>query len=332
LRLNVKNSGYIFKIFLCLLLIIEKGSAASQEVMHCQSVVKQEYLNPAYNSFKDYISVNLLARTQWVGVGYHPEVYGANFYMPLRLSRLGVGFTLLSEEIGLRNVNSFNVSLTHNIRVSMRSYLSFGYGVGAELSSYDREKIIAKNDNYLNYDIDWTTASPSVKLGIFYADPHIFAGLSSNMVIGSDNNEDWYLPGFDFVCGAMYRLSKTVFFRPDLIIKYYRNEQIVVTESEPVNSYVPPVYDLSVSFLLDERVWLSTSHRFNLAHTFSVDFLVASNLQLGYSFELGIGEGLNHFNSHTISLSYKINSGKALGGFQKEVRYDYGNRFKYLYR
>jgi type IX secretion system PorP/SprF family membrane protein len=300
--------------------------------MHCQSVVKQEYLNPAYNSFKDYTSVNILARNQWGGVDNHPRLYGANFYMPIHLSRLGVGLTLLKEEIGLRNICSLSASLAHNLRISMQSYLSFGYGIGAELTSYDRDRIVAMNDNYLNYDIDWTTFGPSFKLGVFYADPHIFAGLSSNTVTGRSNDKNWYLPGLDFVCGAMYRLSRSVFFRPDLIIKYYRNEKVVVTESVPADSYVPPVFDLSVSFLLDERVWLSTSHRFNLAHTFSVDFLIASDFQLGYSFELGIGEGLNQFNSHAISLSYKINSGKALGGFQKRGRYIHGDKFKYLYR
>ena len=328
----MKNRNHIIRIVLVVVIFSMGNNVYSQEFMHCQSVVKQEYLNPAYNSFKDYTSINLFTRNQWGGVANHPRLYGANFFMPLRVSRLGVGLTLIKEEIGLRNINSFSTILTHNLRVSMKSYLSFGYGLGGELTSYDRDRIIAMNDEYINYDIDWTMFNPAIKLGLFYADPNFFVGVSSNTVLGRDNDESWYLPGFDFVLGAMCRLNRSVFFRPDLIVKYYRNEQVSVVESVSSNSYVPPVFDLSVSFLLDERLWLSTSHRFNLAHTFSVDFLISSNFQMGYSFEMGIGDGLNQFDSHAITLSYKIRKGKALGGFQKEVRYNSENLFKYLYR
>lgn len=313
-------------MFLCV------GEVCAQESMHSQSVVKQEYLNPAYNSFKDYSSVNFLSRNQWSGVGSSPKLYGANCYVPLQISRMGVGLTLLKEEIGLRDITMINASFTNNIRIKERSFLSFGYGLGMNFTAYDQDRIIAMDNSYLGSDIDWTSFDPAIKLGLFYTDPHIFAGVSCNTVIGGVSGDRWYLPGFDFVAGSMHRLSPSVFFRPDLVVKYYRSEQYNVTETVVNKDYVPPVCDLSVSFLLYERVWLSTSRRFNLAHTFSLDVLVTANLQVGYSFELGIGDGLNQFNSNGISFSYRINKGNALGGFQKEVRYNYGGQFKYLYR
>lgn len=315
------------------LFLFEIGLASAQdEVMHSQSVVKQEYLNPAYSSFKDYVSVNLLSRTQWVGVTENPRVYGANVYVPLQLSRMGVGLTVLNEDIGLRNVSSVNVSLAHNIRVGLRSYLSFGYGVGAELTAYDRDQIIAKNEEYLLYNIDWSIFNPAIKLGLFYTDPHFFIGMSSNSVLGKADDKNWYLPGIDFVCGAMYQINQSLFFRPDLIVKYYRNEQITVQGTNRYKTYVPPVLDLSLSFLLDDRLWLSTSHRLNQAQTFSADILIARSLQLGYSFELGLGAGINQFNTHAISLSFRIGNGFSLQGFQREVRYNMGAITNYLYR
>lgn len=302
----------------------------SQEVMHTQSVVKQEYLNPAYNSFKDYISVGVLTRTQWVDVNYHPSVYGLNAYLPIRLSQLGVGLTVMSEEIGLRNIRSVNFNLTHNVELTRNSFLSFGYGLGFESVSYDKGRIITQNDDYLK-DIDWNSTHPAFKLGIFYTNPHFFAGLSSNSVLGSNGNNR-YLPGFDFVAGVMYKLSPSVFFRPDIIVKYYRSEQIEVTETGSSESYIPPVFDFSVNFLFFDRFWLGTSHRFNRVQTFSTDIRITPNFQLGYSFEKGIGNGVNRFNAHCFVLSFKFDPKHSFGGLQKATRHNKASYLDYLYR
>lgn len=327
----INNNTSLKIVFVCIIICIGSNSYC-QEFMHSQSVVKQEYLNPAYNSFKNYISVNLFSRNQWDGVEEHPRILGANFFMPIHVGQLGVGLTLLKEDIGLRSVSSFCACLTHNLKISRDNYLSLGYGVGGELTSYNQDKIIAQSDDYLNYDIKWKSFHPAIKLGVFYTNPYLFAGLSSNTVIGKDKSQKWSLPGFDFIGGVMYDISESVFFMPDLVIKYYRCEKIDVGEPGVSSSYVPPVFDLSARFLIRDRVWLSTSHRFNHAHTFSVDFWASSNLLLGYSFELGIGDGLNQFNSNTISIAYKIDCPKIMRGFQRGFWYHRESPFKNLYR
>ncbi|MFV0291055.1 MAG: PorP/SprF family type IX secretion system membrane protein [Mangrovibacterium sp.] len=315
-----------------LFLLMFAGAAQAQEAIHSQSVMKQEYLNPAYNSFKDYVSISFFTRNQWAGVGSSPKIYAANCYLPLQVSRMGIGLTVMQEDIGLRSISMLNASATNNIQLGSSSFLSFGYGLGLNYTAYDQDEIVALDEAYLNSDIKWTSIEPTLKLGMFYTNPHFFAGVSSNSVFGSVTNDSWYLPGIDVICGSMHRLGRNVFFRPDLIMKYYKSMQVIVNDLVPKESYAPPVFDLSLSFLVVGRLWLSTSHRFDMAQTFSTDFLVFDNLQVGYSFELGIGEGLNQFNSNSISLSYKIGKKSALGGFQKEHRYDYRNQFKYLYR
>ncbi len=276
--------------------------------------------------------MGVVARSQWKGTEGSPKLYGANVYIPIQLSRMGFGLIMMKESIGLRDIILFNASATNNVQLGDRSYLSFGYGLGLNYTSYDLDRIITTDDEYLSSDIRWTSTKGTLKLGLFYTNPHIFTGISSNGSIGSASGESWYLPGFDFVFGSMHRLSPSIFFRPDLIIKYYKTQQVIVTEQVADNSYAPAVYDLSASFLFGGRFWLSTSHRFGLAQTFSLDLNITENLQAGYTFELGLGEGLNQFNSSGVSISYRINKQKSLGGFQKEYRYDYRNQFKYLYR
>jgi len=69
--------------------------------MHTQGILQQEFLNPAYNSFKDYMSFAAYSRSQWgESFEYNPESYVFNFYMPIRKTSLGVGMGLIREDVG----------------------------------------------------------------------------------------------------------------------------------------------------------------------------------------------------------------------------------------
>ena len=124
-------------------------------------------------------------------------------------------------------------------------------------------------------------------------------------------DDSQYLPGFDFSCGAMLRLSPNLKFRPGVIVKYY-NEKVTKSEDGVVihNYRVPAIYDFAANLLVFNKFWVGTSHRLNQAQTFSVDLVIAQNLKMGYTFELGIGEGLNQFNSNGIRLSYSFRNRK----------------------
>ena len=293
-------------------LLISLHSGAQDVSMHTQGILQQEFLNPAYNSFKDYTSMSVYNRMQWDNkFKYAPESYVANIFVPINQTRLGLNAGVIVEDIGLRNTTELKLSLCNNIRININSYLAFGYSVGFLQNNFDRDKIISYPDEDLSFllnQTDLNTIYPTVSLGILYLSRKWFAGISSMTTsLKKDMDNSQYLPGFDFSCGAMFRLSPWLKMRPGFIMKYY-NEKVTKSENGVVNNNyrVPAIYDFATNFLIANRVWLGTSHRLNQAQTFSIDLLVGKSFKVGYTFEYGIGDGLNQFNSNGLRLSYQI--------------------------
>lgn len=329
----MKNKYNIFALLLCLLALSFPGEAQDGQ-MHTQSIVKQEFINPAYSSFKDYTSINLMSRHQWYNqMDGSPETYAANIYVPVSLSGFGLGLTAITETIGLRQKVSFSGSLSHNIHVGTSNYLGFGYGFGMQNNTYDMDRLRTYSD--INpAELVLNSTNFHATLGLFYYAPMFFVGLSSNTLINKSNyNGSWLLPGFDFTSGFMYRINNAVIFRPDMVVKYYPVKSYSVEGGQISESAVIPVIDVAVNFLLLEKLWLGTSHRVGQAQTFSADFIVKETFKIGYTFELGIGQGVNQFSSHGLRLAWSIIPKRALQGFDRSERHNIpGMLNSYLYR
>ena len=321
-------------ILLLLLTHLSLQLAAQDVLMHTQSITKQEFLNPAYNSFKDYTSVNLMSRHQWFNkMPGSPEMYAANMYVPISLSGFGIGFTAISESIGLRQKVSFAGNLSHNVRVSTQNYLAFGYSLGIQNISYDMNRLRTYPDITIS-GLDLNTTNTNIGIGFFYYSPVFFAGISSNTLInGSKYQDNTFLPGFDLTSGFMYRINDQILLRPDFILKYYPVDELIYRNGEVFKSKTDPILDVSINILLDEKLWLGTSHRFGQAQTFSADVIIKESYKIGYTYELGTGKGMNQFSSHGIRLAWNIIPRAALQRFDRHGRINLrGKMNTYLYK
>lgn len=325
---NKKHILLFFFFHLCL------TGFAQDVLMQTQNVMKQEFINPAFNSFKGYTSVNLMNRYQWYNqVSGAPVTYAANVYIPVSLSGLGVSFMAINQSIGLRQKTSFCGSFSHNLRITHMDYLALGYSVGLQNISFDTKRLQSYPDLDLG-GLELSSTDLSVSFGMFYYNPAFFVGLSSNVLITGPKYEfGWLIPGFDFTAGYMHPLSSSVFFRPDLVLKYYPLKQVVYENGEVSEAMVDPVLDVGVNFLMFERLWLGTSHRFGQAQTFSVDVIIREAFKFGYIYELGMGMGLNQFNSQGIRLVWDLIPKRSLKGFARSGRHNINGRMStYLYR
>lgn len=314
----IRKLKYFFCLLLCFVNVLV---LRAQEMMHLQSVVKQEFINPAYNSFKDYSSINLISRLQWVNLPHNPEVFGANVFVPLK-NRLGVNVTLLRENIGLRKVSSADVCLSSNIQLGKQSFLAFGYGIGVQSNYYRTDEIISYDDgNYLFGNENWDAHKFMVKLGAFYMTKYIFAGVSGNMLVDRNWNDQLVLcPSWDFLVGGMFKIKRNILFRPDLVVKYYRTEFIKVDGGIEEASYVPPVVDPALNFLFYNRIWAGISYRVNMAATVSFAVKVNNNMKFGYTYEYGIGDGVNQFSSHGLTITFDFKQKASLYDHQRNPK------------
>lgn len=297
-----------------LLVLFSQWEARSQGVsMHTQGITQQEFVNPAYNSFKEQISFSAYNRMQWNDkYKYSPETQVANLFFPINTTRLGLNLGVIREEIGLRKTTEVKLSLCHNIQLTEKGRIAFGYSVGLFQNSLIRDKIINYPDEDLTYLLaqvsDYESMSPTVSLGLFFLASKWYMGISSMTTsIEKGISGSQYLPGFDFSFGGMFRLNSFLQFRPNAILKYYNDNGYYSDHGVVTKRYkIPPVFDIGANFLLADKVWLGTSHRFNEAQTFSMDLKIWKQFKVGYTFEWGLGEGLYQYNSHGIRLAYSF--------------------------
>ena len=125
--------------------------------MHTQGIMQQEFLNPAYNSFKDYVDIGVYNRVLWGNeFTYSPSSYVANLFLPIKKTHLGADVGVIVEDIGLRTTTELKLSFCHNLRVSQNGYLAFGYSAGFLQNSFNREKIISYPDEDLSFLLNQT--------------------------------------------------------------------------------------------------------------------------------------------------------------------------------
>ena len=274
-------------------LILIPVSLASQDVAQfTQVIMDQEYTNPAYNGYKNYMSMGAIYRNQWVGQEGAPETFAANFYVPIVYSRIGAGSTIVKESIGLREVINMSANMHANIKVSSKSYISVGLQLGLENTHYDLER--ARMTNGLDVStLDQDLLLPTIGMGMFWYAPHLFGGVSSFSIIEREGTKNRYLPGFDVYVGGVYPIGLKNYLKPFFLLKEYVN--------------VSSLYHVGVSLLVDDVLWVSTSHKFEESHTFSVDFKALDGLWIGYTFEVGI-KGVANINngSHGIRIGYDL--------------------------
>jgi type IX secretion system PorP/SprF family membrane protein len=272
--------------------------------------VNQEFFNPAYNSFKSGASISLFNRWQWAKMDNSPRTYALNAYCPLLKSALGIGTTVLSESIGLRDITTMYATLSHNVKLNSKSFLSLGYGIGFESICYNKDEMVGNSGVDFSAVSGLNTLSPAANIGLMYLTSSFFVGISSNMVFRKTDFTSTLVPGFDFMTGIASRISNNIIFKPAIVVKYYQERRIGTDPLYNKKKNAQTLIELSANFKLGDLLWVGTSHRFNQAQSILVEVPLFEKLKLGLNYEIGIGSGLNQLNSQSIRLVWDFGAKK----------------------
>ncbi|MTI20834.1 type IX secretion system membrane protein PorP/SprF, partial [Fulvivirga sp. RKSG066] len=128
--------------------------ASSQELPLYNHYFTYSYLyNPAAIANKEYTTVNLIYRQQWVGLDDAPEFIHAGLQTPLSENiALGLNFSNLEE--GLFNSTTALLSTAYTVDFGFQKNLSFGLSVGSGRTSLDLDQIPDLSDPAINGALD----------------------------------------------------------------------------------------------------------------------------------------------------------------------------------
>ncbi|PZX93216.1 hypothetical protein DOS84_12765 [Flavobacterium aquariorum] len=287
------------KLFSIVMMFTAIVSYAQQDAQYTQYMYNTINVNPAYAGSRGALSFFALHRTQWVGLDGAPITNTLSVNTPFNNSKLGLGVSIINDEIGPSTTNSISADLSYTIPVSESYKLSFGVKGTANLFSIDVNKLNPSDQTdpqFQNFDNEF---SPNIGAGIYLHSHKAYIGFSIPNFIETDayNDNDvaiykekinYYLIG-----GYVFDLNSSIKFKPTFMTK--------LVEGSPLQ------VDLSGNFLFNEKFVVGLAYRWSASVSAMAGFQISDAFYVGYSYDFETTE-LDNYNSgsHEIFLRYEI--------------------------
>ena len=283
--------------------------------------------NPAYAGSKDYMSLGVLHRQQWVGIDGAPTTQTVTAHTPLRNERVGVGFSLTNDAIGPTDITFANLAYAYRIPVGGGLRLSVGLQGGIESWRADFSQLTLQEPD-VSFDNAQNKWLPNFGAGLFLFGERFYAGFSSPHILEYDLREnvnpDVTNPARAYrhyygALGAAFPLgSEDLMFKPSLLVKNVGMFSNLNKEEALQDIGAPTEIDLDASVLFNQRFWIGTSFRTavaaydNRSSFDSVDLWASINLdnglRIGAAYDYPL-TALNQVTSTTfeVMLGYEFN-------------------------
>jgi type IX secretion system PorP/SprF family membrane protein len=287
------------KLFSIVLMFTAIASFAQQDAQYTQYMYNTINVNPAYAGTRGALSIFALHRTQWVGLDGAPVTNTVSLNTPFNNSKLGLGVSIVNDEIGPSTNNSISADISYYIPVSESYKLSFGIKGTVNIFNIDVTKLNptdSSDPEFQNIDNEF---SPNIGAGLYLHSQKAYLGFSIPNFVETDayNDNDvaiykekinYYLIG-----GYVFDLSSSIKFKPTFMAK--------MTDGAPLQ------LDVSGNFMFNEKFTVGVAYRWSASLSAMVGFQITDGLYLGYAYDFETTE-LDNYNSgsHEIFLRFEM--------------------------
>ncbi len=217
-----------FKI-LIIIFTIGYSAAAQQRALTSTYPFNGLLLNPAYAGSLNTLSAIVVHRKQWVNIDGAPTFNAFTVHNSFMSNQIGVGLAATHDKIGANTSSSLYSSYAYKIHTSM-GVLAMGIQGGFDHRKFSPDDLSVKDpgDPLLFNNVRTT---PNVGLGVYFANPHFYAGLSAPYIIEnktlnivsaeglnkpSEGRESRY---YYFTSGVILPLSNSVKISPSVLVR-----------------------------------------------------------------------------------------------------------------
>jgi type IX secretion system PorP/SprF family membrane protein len=290
----------IIKSFI--LLLIPLSLAGQLTPVTSQYVLNPISINPAYAGNRGALNIAAFYRRQWAGITGSPETMTIAADAPLFDSKLGLGFIITNDKIGVTKETHFLTNYSYKINMN-KGFLSFGLGAGVMTTNTSWSDLVVLDpgdENYLNNSRVYVV--PDFSFGIYYSNQNYFAGISVPKLLGNqfDFNKNKYTlmfnPGqYNYLinAGYVYNLNKKIKLFPSTLITISPGEKLLVD----FNGYVG----------LNDRIWVGASYRNKRSLGVLFQLAVNNQFRIAYTYDIDFGSLAQYSNgSHEIMIRYEF--------------------------
>lgn len=301
------NKKLIIAIILLWLLALSTAIKAQQETQHSMYFFNPVLLNPAYAGSQEAIQVTGTVRDQWTGLKGAPKTQVLSLHSPLKTENIGVGFTVLNDQLGITKNTGVYADLAYSIKVNKKNNrLAFGVKVGMDFFRQDFSSLRVNDNTDALYTegFNYKKNLFNIGAGLYYYGKRHYIGISTPRLVKNKINlasdqqalqeNHYYAFG-----GIVIKLNPAINMRPSFIVKYVNNAPLSI--------------EGNLSFLFYEKIWIGAMYRHKAAAGLNIMYNINQNLRIGYAYDYQL-TSLQKFSqgSHEIMLSYDLRS-KAKG-------------------
>ncbi len=296
---NLKKN--ITKTCLILLLLPSIQAKAQTEPMFTQYMYNETAINPAYAGSREYVSMTMAYRNQWVGINGAPKTETFTIHAPTASGKVGLGFSVLNESIGVTHQTNAFAAYAYRIQME-NSIISFGLQGGATVQQENLSEVVTAHEG----DVQFMNNTPTVVLpnagfGMYFKNEKFYAGVSiprllahkiaatSDKIISTTGSmHSWH---YFITAGYVQELKSGIKIKPTIMVK--------AVEGAPVQM------DLNMNAFIADFMWIGIGYRTGDAITTNIQFQLSKNLRIGYSYDYTTTE-LSNFTSgsHEFNLGY----------------------------
>ncbi len=279
---------------------------AQQDAQYTQYMYNTVSVNPGYAGSRGHFSIAALHRSQWVGLDGAPKTQTLNLHSPIGYNGLGMGVSIVNDQIGPTSETYLDLDLSYTIQTSQDAKLSFGIKASAHLLDVRFSEL---NQDYttpggpdptLQQDID-NRFAPNIGAGVYYHTQRFYAGLSVPRFLETSHFQSSSLStakeqmNFYLISGYVFDLGPFWKFKPAILSK--------IVQGAPLQ------LDLSANFLYNEKFILGAAYRLDAAVSGMAGFQISPQFLIGLAYDREITElGKAIFND---------------GSFEVILRYDF---------
>ena len=279
---------------------------AQQDAQYTQYMYNTVSINPAYAGSRGHLSIAALHRSQWVGLDGAPKTQTLNLHTPLGYRGVGMGFSVVNDQIGPTSETYFDLDFSYTIQTSAEARLSFGLKASAHLLDIRFSELNQDIGNpggvdpTLQQDIQ-NRFSPNIGGGVYYHTERFYAGLSvpriletthfdeSNVSTAREQMHFYFITGYVFDMDAFWKFKPTILTR--------------IVQGAPLQ------LDVSANFMYNDKFIMGVAYRWDAAISAMAGFQISPAFLLGIAYDREVTElGQAIFND---------------GSFEVILRYDF---------
>lgn len=285
-------------------LFLATGLLSAQQLpQFTQYVYNTMSVNPAYAGSRETLSATALHRNQWAGIEGNPTTSTLSVHSPVKFSRVGLGLTYISDQLGGESTNYIYGNFSYTIPLSQQVNMAFGLNGG--VTNYGLENPDPNDPFFSEGFSKW---NPNIGAGVYVSSRMWYIGLSSPRLLNTDLNQGEFAAiernSYYVIGGKVFDVGAETKFKTTAIAKFTNG--------------APATYDVTANFLFFDKLWLGASYRFNDADSVGLmaDYQISNSFRLGYAYDLPTGDIRPYTGgTHEVILIYELPI-KRLGGIK----------------